>query len=282
MLASATASERSTHHGLMSGDETQPGELGLFFTAVMFYSRLRVPRSTPYSDDALNRSRRYFPFVGIIIGLIGAAVFAGANAIVSPALAVLASMVATVLATGAFHEDGFADTCDGLGGGMSVERKLAIMKDSRLGTYGATGLIMILGVKFAALHELAIAPIDTWAFAAVLVFGHTLSRQLASTIVDVSTYVQDPDTSKVKPIANSRLSAGGLATAWSFVVFAAAPVAIAAPRALGAAAAAALVSWWFYRRVTRSIGGYTGDTLGATQQLAEVALYIGSAALLAS
>ena len=254
--------------------ETRSDELGLVLAAVMFYSRLRVPAWTPYSEDILNRSRKYFPLVGILIGLIAAVVYGLAVRVLGAPVAVALSMVATVLATGAFHEDGFADTCDGLGGGMRVDDKLRIMKDSRIGTYGAVGLISMLGVKFVALFTLASADLAIVTVATFMVFGHTSSRQLASHIVDVSAYVQDPDTSKVKPIASRQLSRTDRLVAWMFVAAAAIPVALIAPRALPAVLGAALVAWLFRRRVESHIGGYTGDTLGATQQLSEVATYL--------
>lgn len=276
-----TADGRTNEDPPTDGGGSAPvSELGLVFAAVMFYSRLRVPAWTPYSDDVLNRSRKYFPLVGILIGLIAAILFIAAEALVGAPLGIALSMVGTILATGAFHEDGFADTCDGLGGGMEIADKLRIMKDSRIGTYGAAGLIGMLGVKFVALHSLTTGDAGVLVVAAILVFAHTLSRQLASHVVDVSTYVQDPEKSKVKPIASGRLSTPDRAVAWVFVLIAAVPVLIVAPRALATVVVAGLVAGWFRRRVERSIGGYTGDTLGATQQLAEVATYICAVALL--
>src|SRR4051794_21756033 len=108
-------------------------ELRIFFTAIMFLTRLPVPRFTDHSPEYLKQSSRYFPLVGWIVGGIGALVFYLFSSFFSLELSLLASIIATVLATGAFHEDGFADVCDAFGGGWTKEKILAIMKDSRLG-----------------------------------------------------------------------------------------------------------------------------------------------------
>ena len=114
--------------------------MNLFFTALMFYTRLPVPANINHNDTALSRATQFFPLIGWIIGGIGAATLCGCSLVFSPELAVLLSMIATIYATGAFHEDGFADMCDGFGGGWTKTQILTIMKDSRLGTYGVTGL----------------------------------------------------------------------------------------------------------------------------------------------
>jgi len=145
-------------------------QINLFLTAVMFYSRIPVPRSLGFSNERLNRATRYFPLIGWIVGGIGALVFYGLNWILPVEVAVFLSMMATIFATGAFHEDGFADFCDGFGGGYTREKIFTIMKDSRIGTYGTVGLIGMLGTKFLALQSLPplIIPL-------VLVAGHALS-----------------------------------------------------------------------------------------------------------
>ena len=121
-------------------------EIRLFFTALMFFTRLPCPAWVGYSESYLNHSARYFPLVGVIVGGIGGLTFWLAQLIWPPSIAVLLSMLATIAVTGAFHEDGLADSCDGFGGGWGKEQVLAIMKDSRLGTFGAIGLGLILAL----------------------------------------------------------------------------------------------------------------------------------------
>ena len=120
----------------------------------MFFTRIPVPASLPYSSQLLNQALRFFPLVGMLVGILGAGVLWLALLVFPPPLALLVSMGATILITGAFHEDGFADFCDGYGGGMSAERILEIMKDSRLGTYGTIGLLAMLAAKYTALVSL--------------------------------------------------------------------------------------------------------------------------------
>jgi adenosylcobinamide-GDP ribazoletransferase len=129
--------------------------LRLLLLAVQFYTRLPVPAWVGYSDELLNKATVYFPLVGWLVGSVAAGAFMGANFLFrNTELALLLSMVASILLTGAFHEDGFADVCDGFGGGWTPDKILAIMKDSRLGTYGVTGLGLLLAGKFLALRGL--------------------------------------------------------------------------------------------------------------------------------
>ena len=126
-------------------------ELRLFLVAVQFFTRVPVPAWVGFSPVWLQASARHFPGVGLCVGMLGAAVLAGASGLTSPAVAVVLSMMATVVLTGAFHEDGLADTCDALGGHVSRARALEIMKDSRIGAFGAMALVLGLVSKIALL-----------------------------------------------------------------------------------------------------------------------------------
>ena len=150
-------------------------ELEYLFGAIRFFTRLPVPHWVGHSSEALERSMRYFPAVGLIVGFIGALVFAVTSFFWPKTLAVLASMAATLYATGAFHEDGWSDMVDGFGGGWGKERILAIMKDSRIGSYGAVALIMVLLTKFCALVE-----IDLLMIPVTLIAGHGFPRLCAA------------------------------------------------------------------------------------------------------
>jgi adenosylcobinamide-GDP ribazoletransferase len=181
--------------------------------------------------------------------------------------------VSTILATGAFHEDGLADSVDGFGGGWTRAQVLAIMKDSRIGSYGALGLGMALLVKFAALSSLAaVAPAPTFAF--MLIAAHGLSRFAAVTLIFFLSYARDDDTAKSKPLA-TRLGRGELAAA---ALLGLAPCLLLPAGQVGfALALSALVTLLAARYFVKRIGGYTGDCLGATQQLSELAFYLGMA-----
>ncbi len=125
-----------------------------FLLAVCFFTRLPVPALPDFQEAELNHAARYFPLVGLLVGLMAAVTWWLASWVLPPALAVLCSMAATIYVTGAFHEDGLADSADGLGGGIDRARQLEIMQDSRLGSYGAIALVGVLLFKFQALCEL--------------------------------------------------------------------------------------------------------------------------------
>jgi adenosylcobinamide-GDP ribazoletransferase len=247
-------------------------ELRLFFIALQFLTRVPVPRWVGFEPEWLQASARHFPAVGVLVGGLSAAVLAGAAWLFPLPVAVLLSMLASVLATGAFHEDGLADTCDALGGAVTRERALEIMKDSRIGTYGAVGLWMVLGLKAVVLATLPLA-----LSVPALVLGHTASRAAAVVLMRWLPYAGDVAHAKAKPLAH-RVSWGGLWVALGWVVAVAAGLwAVGAMGAgfmglaLGAAAGAAVFCgrWW-----RRRLGGITGDTLGATQQIAELSLLL--------
>ncbi|RZJ83520.1 MAG: adenosylcobinamide-GDP ribazoletransferase, partial [Massilia sp.] len=153
-------------------------QLRLFFIAVQFFTRLPIPRWVGFEQEWLHHASRYFPLVGIVVGAIAAGVYAAAALIVPAPVAAVLSTAATIYATGAFHEDGFADSCDGLGGGMTRERVLAIMKDSRVGAYGAIGVVCMLGAKCTALAMLPPA-----SAIGALLLAHPLSRLAATSLI---------------------------------------------------------------------------------------------------
>lgn len=244
-------------------------EQELFFTALGFFTRIPVPAWVPWSPERLNHSARYFPLVGVLVGGIGAAVAIVALQLLPPLLAVLLSMAATLLLTGAFHEDGWADTCDGLGGGWEPAQVLEIMKDSRIGTYGTAGLVLMLLAKAAALTELAAH--GSAALAAALIAAHALSRLASTSLIHTLDYVREDALSKAKPLAR-KLARGELILA---TLTGALPLLLLGlSAALAAAMLTALVTLYCARLLLRRLGGYTGDGLGATQQLSELAIYL--------
>lgn len=242
-------------------------EIGYFFAALRFFTRLPVPAWVGHSAEQLNQAARYFPLVGVLVGLIGAAVTLAASFALPVSLAIVLGMAATIVATGAFHEDGFSDACDGFGGGWDKAQVLAIMKDSRVGSYGAIGIALMLLAKWNALMEM-----DDAFLLSALIAGHAVSRFAATTLIYTLDYVRDDDSSRAKPLA-TRMGPGALAVA---ALFGLAPAALLPLPELGyALVAVALATLLAARYFVRRIGGYTGDCLGATQQGVELAFYLG-------
>lgn len=248
-------------------------QLDYFFAALRFFTRLPVPGWVGHSAKQLNHAARYFPLVGIVVGAIGAAVTELALLALPIGIAVVLGMAATVLVTGGFHEDGFADACDGFGGGWEKAQVLAIMKDSRVGSYAVIGLILLLSAKWMTLVEIdgAFGPPF---LALALLAGHAVSRLAATVLIFFMDYARDENdvSAKSRPLAQA-MTPGELGIAATCGL---APC-LLLPWAdvLLALAAVALVTLLAARYFRRRIGGYTGDCLGATQQLAELAFYLG-------
>jgi len=248
-------------------------ELRLFFIALQFLTRVPVPRGVGFEPDWLNRSARHFPAVGLCVGAVSAGVLVLAGLVFPPAVAVGLAMAASVLLTGGFHEDGFADTCDALGGAVGRERALAIMKDSRIGAYGAIGLVLMLGLKAATLVSLPLV-----AAVPALLLAHTASRAAAVMLMRVLPYAGDVVQAKAKPMAQ-RIGTSEMLVALTWVALVSAALACYAPLQAPAALAALVLGLvgtvgcarWLRRR----LGGYTGDALGATQQLTELLMLLG-------
>ena len=123
-----------------------------FLLAAGFFTRIPVPQQADFEEQELNEASKYFPLIGIIVGFVGASIYLLSAIFVPQSIAVLFSMLATIYLTGAFHEDGLADSADGMGGGWDRQQILTIMKDSRLGTYGAIALFSALLAKYHLLN----------------------------------------------------------------------------------------------------------------------------------
>jgi adenosylcobinamide-GDP ribazoletransferase len=268
-----------------------------YLLAVQFFTRIpitgRLAQWVGFSPEQLRASAAHFPGVGVVVGLVAAAVFTGVQALLpestfTPLLAAALSTVATVLLTGGFHEDGLADVADGLGGSYERERALEIMKDSRVGAFGALALVLALLCKVAllailgSLDSVALeaddAPWAGWSIAAALVLGHVVSRGLPLLLIRWLPHVGDTATSKSKPLADT-ISAGALAMAfaWCFIALALGLIALEAINLIVACSCAVLALLWMRRLFRRRLQGFTGDGLGATQQVCEIAFYFGLA-----
>ncbi|TAG30303.1 MAG: adenosylcobinamide-GDP ribazoletransferase [Sphingobacteriia bacterium] len=259
----------------------------IFRTALMFLTRIPVGR-LPFSQANLQASARYFSWVGILVGLVSAMVCIVANYLFSMPLSIAISMMASILLTGAFHEDGWADCCDAFGGGWTKEKILTIMKDSRLGTYGVVGLIGMLAIKFLLLLEIS-NNTSAILLGMVMITAHSSSRFFAVTIMQKLPYVQDIDSSKSKPLANRKLTKiemGVLLIGMAIPLIVLSQISTDYRLPFTVYHLPSTVYFLlllpcyifciFARRYFKKwIGGYTGDCLGATQQITELIFYLG-------
>ncbi|MGG5260323.1 adenosylcobinamide-GDP ribazoletransferase [Phycicoccus avicenniae] len=241
--------------------------------AVQFLTRVPVGRPA-WSEAAQAATIRWFACVGLLIGGVGAGVLWLASLVLPPLVSAAASTGAVLLLTGAFHEDGLADAADGLGGGSTRQRTLEIMRDSRIGTYGAVALVLVLLTKVLTLGSMTAG-----AAAVALVAGHTMSRASVVLAVETSRYLRDHGTGK--PVAQG---AGGLGVTLNLACAAAGLVVLGAVAGWDAAlvgSAGATVGHLGMRCLyERRLGGYTGDCLGAVQQCSELGVLLGVLACL--
>jgi adenosylcobinamide-GDP ribazoletransferase len=255
-----------------------------FLLALQFFTRVpvtgRLAGWVGFSPAMLRASAAHFPGVGWLVGAVGAGVFllaqAGLPGVAGAAVAALLSTAATVLLTGAFHEDGLADVADGLGGSSDRQRALEIMKDSRIGAFGAIALVLALGLKIALLATLAGQ--GAMSAATALLGAHVLSRLAPLFLIRWLPYVGGEGASKAKPLADA-IGGGALLVGVLYALPAAALLLLAHPPLQGAAS---LVAWllgalYMAALLRRRLQGFTGDGLGATQQVCELAIYLALA-----
>jgi adenosylcobinamide-GDP ribazoletransferase len=240
-------------------------ELRLLLAAFQYFTRVPVPRWVGHSSTRLNGATRYFPAVGLAVGALAAASMWLLSPIFPPLIVAILSTAVTVVVTGAFHEDGLADTIDGLGGGYTRERALKIMKDPRIGTFGTLALVLVIGTKIAVL-----AAMPTTLAITALIAGHALSRWCGVLITARLPYVRIDDSTRAKPVVE-RIASNDVMIA---SVFGLLPLALCSEHAIAGLLAALAVGAYLTSWYARRLSGYTGDTLGAAQQLTEVAFYL--------
>jgi adenosylcobinamide-GDP ribazoletransferase len=251
-------------------------QLHIFFTALMFYTRIPCPKNIDHNPDYLNKASRYFPLIGWIVGGICFGIYCLTAIVFTVEIALILSMIAGILTTGAFHEDGFADVCDGFGGGWTKEKILLIMKDSAIGAYGTIGLVLLFLLKFESLVQLITnAQKLDFGFGILLLFiaGHSVSRLAAISIVFTHQYAREDASSKSKPIAQNFTwkEVGGA------LFFGLLPLVILSFfqwQLLLILVPIFITRFYMARYFQKWIDGYTGDCLGATQQVCEVVFYM--------
>jgi len=239
-------------------------EYNALLLAVLFYTTFPIPtHCISFSDEAQQRSTKYLPLIGLAIGLLNASLFYLFHSALSLHLSIILSIVITIIATGALHEDGFADFCDGFGGGYTKDAILKIMKDSAIGTYGAIGLLCILSIKILLIAELPVKVIPL-----AILCVHSMSRISPIILIYTSNYVSSAGKAvhlkQPLPVTHLLIS----------LLFLIIPTLLLPWQHNLTALVVLLVTTTLFRGyVHKKIGGYTGDVLGALQQISEVVLY---------
>lgn len=243
-----------------------------FWLALGFLTRIPMLVRIDYSQALMNRSSVYFPVIGLLLGALYALAYLLMALLWPPVVSLLLVLALHLWLTGAFHEDGLADSVDALGGGYTVADRLRIMKDSRIGTYGTVALVTALALKVALLAEAS----PVWL---ALLIAPCVARLTPLLMMRAMRYVSDPGTSKSKPVAEA-FSGRRLLVATAFVALACLAMMPWAPMLpILAAISVTLVGLAWGRNLEHNIGGYTGDALGAGVVFTELALLLGLAAL---
>lgn len=241
-------------------------EWKIFKIALIFFTRLPVIYKGDIPKEYSKMSIKYLPLVGWIVGVVFYFVFFLLSHILPQTVSVIFSLLITILFTGAIHEDGFADCCDGFGGGWTKDKILAIMKDSSNGTYAVLGLIILFALKISILSHFSVE-ICGMAF----LFAHVMSRINSVIMVRNLEYVT-PQKSKSKDIL-TKISLGSV----FFAVITVIPVFVLfyeKPLLILSVLISPFIYFYSKHYFKKKIGGYTGDCLGAMQQVTEVMILV--------
>lgn len=234
--------------------------------AILYYSRIPLPFRVESTPEVLSRSLRYLPLVGIIVGAIGGGAFWLSSLFLGQDVAVVVALVAMVVSTGALHEDGFADFCDGFGGGYGKEAILRIMKDSYIGCYGVIGLILLFLLRYTLLCSF-----DSSQMAMVFILSQGASRFAPVLMVRMSTYVREVERAK-SAHSSLGISCGGVVVAMLFSIV---PLLSVGWCFMAIYIGLMAVVFLLFRGyLHRHIGGFTGDTLGTLQVIGEIVFYV--------
>lgn len=260
-----------------------------YLLAVQFFTRLpvtgRLADWVGYSPEMQRASAAHFPGVGWLVALVAGGVYALLWTALAgnPGAALVAavfSTAATVWLTGGLHEDGLADVADGLGGSLDRNRALQIMKDSHIGAFGSLALVLALLAKVALLALLGTHGLGV--VLAALAGGHVSSRFWPLLLVRLLPYAGSTQQSKTQPMAGQiSRSALGVAFLWCFMPLAHMGWAQGAIFSIASCMASAFAFVLAWRLFARRLQGFTGDCLGATQQVCEIAFYLGAAVAVA-
>ncbi|WP_333873123.1 adenosylcobinamide-GDP ribazoletransferase [Methylobacter sp.] len=258
--------------------------LKLFLLALSFYTRLpgmaevsqavgnrcdHLPHPQALDFKQLPYAAVYLPLIGWLVGGVAALSFYLADLVWPQTTAVILALIAGILMTGALHEDGFADVCDGFGGGMNKQRILEIMKDSHTGVYGFLGLLLLLLLKISVLSAIPAAAVPL-----ILMAGHSISRLSPLLLMQRYEYARGNDSKASGAVYKPNLRELAFAAAAALLPLALLPT-LSVLAIIPVLLATLVLGHYFYRR----IDGYTGDCLGASQQVAETVFYLSVSAL---
>ena len=258
-----------------------------FLLAVQFFTRIPITGALAdwvgFSPAMLRASAGHFPGVGVLVGAVAAGVY-GLLAVLlpdsgyTPMVAAVLSTIVTALLTGGFHEDGLADVADALGGSYDRARALEVMKDSRVGAFGAMALSLALLAKVALIALLGSTDSELLTICSALFAAHVVSRTLPLLLIYWLPHVGDTAASKSKPLAdNISFSSLLVAFLWCFMALILILWAQAAIYLIVGCSFALIALLYMHRLFKRRLQGFTGDCLGATQQVCEIAFYLGLA-----
>ena len=241
----------------------------LFCYALSFFSRLPIPKKLDFTAYPFHLSNVYLPIIGLIYALICLLVYALSQLVFDPNISIILMLLTGVLLTGGFHEDGFADSCDGFGGGYNKQQRLAIMKDSQIGTYGVIGLILLLALKIHVLSQLI--NYGAGFFALSFISAAVLSRCSVLCLMQSTDYAREESTSKSTRSSQrlpqqyllAALLIGAVSILWMpffclLLVFTVVVI------------STILCRTYFQQKIQ----GYTGDCLGFVQQLNELLILL--------
>ena len=265
-----------------------------YLLAVQFFTRIpvtgRLAAWVGYSPHMLRASAAHFPGVGVLVGALVALltavllVFLPQASPLSPLAAAVLGTVFSVMLTGAFHEDGLADIADGLGGSQNRERALEIMKDSRVGAFGAIAVVLVLLAKVVLLA--VIGDVNPEVMVVGIFVAHVASRTFPLLLIRLLPHVGDlvsgVSGSKSKPLADQITGFSlFIAVLWLFMTLTGVFIAYDAIDLIVPMLTASVAFLYMWRLFAQRLQGFTGDCLGATQQVCEVAFYLGLALSLA-
>ncbi|MCR9272723.1 MULTISPECIES: adenosylcobinamide-GDP ribazoletransferase [Mameliella] len=240
----------------------------LFLLALRYLTRIPVPRGLPVSDDLMVRAVKYHPAVGALVGGIGALVLWAAAPVLPWSTAVILSLAATLLATAGFHEAGLADAAEGLSVGQDRAEVIQIMDHTRLGTYGALTLAVVLGLKLTLLAGMSLGQACL-----ALIAAHAVGRMAAVHVTLITVHARSEGMQKFVP----KVTPDGyrVALACTLMVLALVLMPLGGGAVLCAFIGAILLAQAFRAVCVARIGGYTGDCLGGSVLFGELGFYLG-------
>lgn len=247
-------------------------EIRYFFISVSFLTRIPIPTWVGFQQDWLDKSIKYSPYIGALLGGIQFFLFSFLALFFSPELSFAISIGFLLILTGGFHEDGFADFCDGIGGGWKREDILRIMKDSRVGSFGSIGISLLILIKIlgfsGALQKIHLSTLQLFFW---FVTAQSFSRFLSLSFMTLLPYAKEDGYAKpmAKEIGFTQLLFACIPSVFSFIL-----LAIEYPNFLWTLVFLLLVSTYAYRLMKKWIQGFTGDCLGAVQQMNETILWV--------